>query len=184
MERRLSRRRVIAVGLGGIAALSLTPAIGVRRAMGQTKPETVLYVSNAGGPEIYAMALKRATGHLDVIDMVRVPAEKPSPTSMPLAVTLDRRFLYAAMRSEPFTVASFEIDGSTGKLRHLSNAPLAASMAYASTDRTGKWLLCRLAMTVGSRDRRRKSCRTCPRRTAYLSMRRTRMFTAGSSKRT
>jgi 6-phosphogluconolactonase len=60
---------------------------------------------------------------------------------MPLAVPPDRRFLYAALRSEPFSVSSFAIDRETGRLRHLSVAPLAASMAYIVTDRTGRFLL-------------------------------------------
>ena len=146
MQRILSRRRVIGYGFGGIAMsgpmASLPEAIGVRKAMAQGKPETVLYISNAGGPEICVMAMNRATGDLDIIENVKVPVEKPSPTSMPLSVTPDRRFLHAAIRSEPYTVASFAIDRATGKLSHVANAPLIASMAYATTDRTGKWLVC------------------------------------------
>ena len=60
---------------------------------------------------------------------------------MPLALSPDRRFLYAALRSEPFTVASFAIDPASGKLTHLHSAPLEASMAYIAVDRTGRWLL-------------------------------------------
>jgi 6-phosphogluconolactonase len=142
MEGRLSRRRVIGYGLGGLALLGPATGSGARRSMAQSKLETVLYASNAGGPEIYVMGMNRATGDLDVIEKVKVPADKPSPTSMPLALSPDHRFLYAAMRSEPFTVASFGIDKATGKLSHIANAPLTASIAYATTDRTGKWLLC------------------------------------------
>jgi 6-phosphogluconolactonase len=60
---------------------------------------------------------------------------------MPLALSPDRRFLHAALRSEPFAVASFAIDPANGRLKHLGNAPLDASMAYTTIDRTGKWLL-------------------------------------------
>src|SRR5258708_35528301 len=60
---------------------------------------------------------------------------------MPLALSPNRHFLYAALRSEPFTVASFAIDPASGKLKHLGNAPLDDSMAYITTDRTGRWLL-------------------------------------------
>ena len=91
--------------------------------MAQSKPETVLYVSNAGGPEIYVMGMNRATGDLDVIEKVKVPADKPSPTSMPLALSPDHRFLYAAMRSEPFRVASFGIDKATGPANGCSAPP-------------------------------------------------------------
>jgi len=140
----VTRRRVLGIGIGGAAAFAAAPrpAIG-GKAMAQTTPETAVYVSNAGDPSIYVLAMNRATGDLDVIDKVAIPGtDKPSPTSMPMALSPDRRFLYAALRSEPFTVASFAIDKATGKLSHLGNSPLDASMAYTTVDRTGKWLLC------------------------------------------
>jgi 6-phosphogluconolactonase len=138
----VSRRRLLEIGIGGAAGLTVArPAIGAR-AMAQTAPETVVYVSNAGDPSVHVLAMNRASGELDLIDKVAIPGtDKPSPTSMPLALSPDRRFLYAALRSEPFTVASFAIDKATGKLSHLGNGPLEASMAYTTVDRTGKWLL-------------------------------------------
>ncbi len=60
---------------------------------------------------------------------------------MPMAVSPNHRFLYAGLRSQPFTVASFAIDSATGGLTHLGNAPLADSMAYIVTDRSGRFLL-------------------------------------------
>jgi len=109
----------------------------------QSSPETVVYVSNAGGPEIHVMSLDRRTGEVELIDKVPIPgADKPSPTSMPMALSPDKRLLYSALRSEPFTVATFKIDPESGKLSHLGNAPLDASMAYTTIDKTGKWLLC------------------------------------------
>ena len=59
-----------------------------------------------------------------------------------MAVSPNHRFLYAALRSEPYTVASFALDPASGRLTHLANAPLAASMAYIVTDRSGRFLLC------------------------------------------
>src|SRR5215475_11077495 len=86
--------------------------------------------------------MNRATGDVDLIEKTAIPgAEEPSPTSMPLALSPDRRFLYAALRSEPFTAASFAIDPKSGRLRDLGNALLDASMAYITTDRTGRWLI-------------------------------------------
>jgi len=73
---------------------------------------------------------------------VAIPGVAAGPTSMPLALSPDRRFLHAALRSEPFTAASFAIDPASGRLSHLGNAPLDASMAYTTVDKTGKWLLC------------------------------------------
>jgi len=109
--------------------------------MARGTPETIVYVSNAGGPEIRVMAMNRMSGALDPVETIAVPGE-PSPTSMPMALSPDRRFLHAALRSEPFTVASFAIDRASGRLKHLGNAPLDDSMAYMTTDRTGRWLLC------------------------------------------
>ncbi|HEX3954066.1 MAG TPA: hypothetical protein VHW90_10870, partial [Stellaceae bacterium] len=75
--------------------------------MAEGKPETIVYVSNAGGPEVYVLSMNRTTGDLDVIDKVAVPGNgKPSPTSMPMALSPDKKFLYVALRSEPFTIAT------------------------------------------------------------------------------
>jgi 6-phosphogluconolactonase len=57
-----------------------------------------------------------------------------------MAVSPDKRFLYAALRSQPFRVVSFAIDGASGKLRKLGEAALADSMANIDTDLTGRWL--------------------------------------------
>jgi 6-phosphogluconolactonase len=149
MRDRVTRRRLIGLGAAGLAAIGAAPQplVGVRRAMAQSTPDTVVpatvvYVSNAGDPSISILAMNRANGDIDLIEKVAIPgAEKPSPTSMPLALTPDRRFLYAALRSEPFTVASFAIDAASGKLNHLGSAPLDASMAYTTVDRSGRWLL-------------------------------------------
>jgi 6-phosphogluconolactonase len=105
-------------------------------------PETIVYVSNAGSTEVYVLAMNRASGDLALIEKVPVPgSNQPSPSSMPMALSPDRRFLHVALRSEPFTAASFAIDRASGRLTHLGNAPLDAPMAYTTTDRTGRWLI-------------------------------------------
>ncbi len=105
-------------------------------------PQTVVYVSNAGSKEIFVFAMDRDSGDLTPIERVAVPGTgKPSPTSIPMAVTPDRRFLYAALRSEPFPASSFAIDRTSGRLTHLGGASLPDSMAYIVTDRTGRFLL-------------------------------------------
>jgi 6-phosphogluconolactonase len=86
--------------------------------------------------------MNRESGDLTLIDKVAVPGtEKPSPSSMPTAVSPNRRFLYAALRSEPFPVSRFAIDPNSGRLTHLATAPLKDSMAYIVTDRSGRFLL-------------------------------------------
>ena len=111
--------------------------------MADDLPDTVVYVSNAGNPAVGVFAMNRDSGDLTMIADVPIPGtDKPSPTSMPMAVSPNHRFLYAALRSEPYTVASFALDPASGRLTHLANAPLAASMAYIVTDRSGRFLLC------------------------------------------
>jgi 6-phosphogluconolactonase len=137
----LTRRQTLALGLGGLALTS--PFIGGRGVMAQNMPDTVVYVSNAGSKEIYVLAMNRDNGELTLLDKVPVPGtDKPSPTSMPMAVTPDKRFILAALRSEPFPASSFAIDRATGRLTLLATTPLQDSMAYITTDRTGRFLLC------------------------------------------
>ncbi|MGH7062757.1 MAG: lactonase family protein, partial [Stellaceae bacterium] len=134
----LTRRQALALGAVGVAG----PFVATRRAAAQPAPETVVYVSNAGSKEIGVFAMNRDSGELAAIDKAAVPGtNKPSPSSMPMAVTPDHRFLFAALRSDNFPASSFAIDHATGRLSHLATTPLTASMAYLSTDRTGHWLL-------------------------------------------
>jgi len=60
---------------------------------------------------------------------------------MPMAVSPDRRFLYAASRSKPYRVHVYSIDRSTGELKQFSSSPLAESFPYISLDRSGRFLL-------------------------------------------
>lgn len=104
--------------------------------------DTVVYVSCAGSKAVRILAMDRTTGALAPIETAAVPGtDQPSPSSMPLAVSHDRRFLYAALRSEPYCVSSFAIAPATGRLTHLSTAPLVDSMCYLVADRTGHFLL-------------------------------------------
>lgn len=102
---------------------------------------TYMYVGNAGSNEIVTLALDPKTGELKEIDRFVVPGITKAGGSIPMSVSPNKRFLYAGFRGEPLAAAAFSIDGKTGKLKHLGNGPLAHSMAYIMTDRTGKWLL-------------------------------------------
>src|SRR5215831_19018662 len=128
---RLTRRQALALGLGGFALPS--SFIG-GKAMAENTPETVVYVSNAASKEIYVLAMNRDSGELTMIEKVPVPGtDKASPASMPMAVSPDRRFLYAALRSDTFPALSFAIDRASGRLTHLATTPLQVSMAYIIT---------------------------------------------------
>ena len=96
---------------------------------------TYVYVSNAEDGDIGSYTLK-ADGSLK--PGARVEAGK---LVMPLAVSPDRRFLFAAIRSKPFTALTYGIDRQTGALSKLSSAPLAESYPYITADRSGRFLL-------------------------------------------
>jgi 6-phosphogluconolactonase len=99
---------------------------------------TFVYVSNADTKHIGVFQLDNATGDLAEVQRLALSANGPLG---PLAVSPDRRFLYAAQRAEPWTVSAFAIDGITGELSALGTAPLMHSTPYIITDRTGRWLL-------------------------------------------
>jgi 6-phosphogluconolactonase len=102
---------------------------------------TFVYVGNAESNDIYVLQLDRQSGDLTVVEKVPIPGIEKPGISTPMAVSPDRRFLYVGTRGEPKIAAAFAIDPASGKLKHVASGPLADSMAYISTDRTGRFLL-------------------------------------------
>jgi len=102
---------------------------------------TFVYVGNAESNEIYVLQLDRQSGDLTVVEQVPIPDITRPGNSTPMAVSPDRRFLYVGTRGEPKIAAGFAIDPTSGKLKHIASGPLADSMAYIATDRTGRFLL-------------------------------------------
>ncbi len=95
-----------------------------------------VYVSQEGGKQISVYRVSPESGELTKVQDVAVAGK-----AMPMAVSPDRRFLFIALRTEPYRIASFAIDGANGTLIHLGNAPAPNSAPYISTDRTGRFLL-------------------------------------------
>ena len=119
---------VFAVVVGIVFSALMTLAGGVQAA-------TFVYVSNAEDGNI-GMYTLGADATLQ--PGPRADAGKPV---MPMSVSPDKHFLYAAVRSKPFTVVTYSIDRSTGALKQLSTAPLAESFPYIQVDGTGRYLL-------------------------------------------
>ena len=119
---------VFAVVVGIVFSDLMTLAGGVQAA-------TFVYVSNAEDGKI-GMYTLAPDGTLQ--PGPHVDAGKPM---MPMSVSPDKHFLYAAVRSKPFTVVTYSIDRSTGALKQLSTAPLAESFPYIQVDKTGRYLL-------------------------------------------
>lgn len=97
-------------------------------------PPTCVYVSNAADGDIATFSMQ-PDGTL--LPGARV---KAADAVGPLAVSPDRRFLYAAVRSKPFSVHVYAIDPGGGALAPLAVSPLAESFPYLSLDQTGRYL--------------------------------------------
>src|SRR6187431_342018 len=96
---------------------------------------TFVYVSNADDGTI-GMYTLQADGSLQ--PGVRVDAAK---VVMPMAVSPDKRFLIAAVRSKPYEAYTYAIDKKTGALNLVGKGPLAESYPYITIDRSGRYLL-------------------------------------------
>jgi 6-phosphogluconolactonase len=115
----------------GIAVMAFASMIGGSPATAGT----FVYVSNAEDGDISVYTLQ-SDGLLTL--GTRVPAAK---VVMPMAVSPDRRFLYAGVRSKPYSVHVYSINPGTGALTPLAVSPLAESFPYISLDKTGRYLL-------------------------------------------
>ncbi|MGZ6174021.1 MAG: lactonase family protein [Gemmatimonadaceae bacterium] len=115
----------------GIAAAAAASLIGIAPALAAT----FVYVSNAEDGDIGTYRL------LDSGELQPGARAKAASVVMPMAVSPDRRFLYASSRSKPYSVHVYSINRTTGALTQLSTSPLADSFPYISLDRTGRFLL-------------------------------------------
>jgi 6-phosphogluconolactonase len=97
-------------------------------------PHTYVYVSNAADGNIGSYRM-HDDGALE-------PGArfKAGDAVGPLALSPDARFLYAAVRSQPFAVHAYAIAPGSGVLQPLAVSPLAASCPYISLDRSGRYL--------------------------------------------
>lgn len=117
-----------------LASAMLATTVGV--SLAPAAAATYVYVSNAESREISVLKIDREARVLRPVQTVPVTG-----TAMPIAVSPDKRFLHVALRSQPFSVASFSINPATGELSPVATTPLPDSMAYIATDRTGRFLL-------------------------------------------
>jgi 6-phosphogluconolactonase len=102
---------------------------------GNASAATFVYISNAEDGDISSYRLQ------DSGELTPIARTKAAGMVMPMTVSPDRRFLYAASRVKPFTLYAYSIDRNTGALTQTSTAPLAESVPYISLDRTGRYLL-------------------------------------------
>ena len=100
----------------------------------QAMATTFVYVSNAEEGDI-GLYLMQPDGTLQP-----GPRFKADKLVMPMAVSRDKRFLVAAVRSKPYLAYTYSIHRSSGALQLVSTGPLAESFPYISFDRSSRWL--------------------------------------------
>lgn len=101
---------------------------------------TFVYVGSSDSQDVAILRLED-NGDLTPIAVTAVPGPIKPGGSLPLAISPDKRFLFAGLRNEPCSVVTFAIDPKRGKLNFIGSGPLADSMAYIVTDRSGRFLL-------------------------------------------
>lgn len=94
-----------------------------------------VYVSEHASEQISVLRLDPESGALTSVQQIAATGR-----IMPMAISPDRRFLYASLRNEPWSIANFAIDPATGELTHLGNTAAYESMVNIATDRSGRFL--------------------------------------------
>ena len=93
-----------------------------------------VYVTLSGEDKVAVYAMDRDSGRLVLVDVVAVPG-----VPAPLALHPNRRFLFAARRSD-LEISAFKVDGASGRLAHIGAVPLESDPCYLATDRRGGYL--------------------------------------------
>jgi 6-phosphogluconolactonase len=94
-----------------------------------------VYVSNADSGEVSVLRMD-GRGQLTAQSTLQLGGNL-----MPMAISPDKTKLYLARRSDPFSLVTLAIDPVTRDLFFMAEAALPASMAYVSTDHTGRYVL-------------------------------------------
>lgn len=115
--------------------LLLAAAVGCSFGL-PVQASTFAYISSPADGLISQYQLDDASGALSLVEQT-----KAGDQVNPMALSPDGKALFAALRAKPYQVVSFSIDPVTGHLKPLAQAPLAESLAYLSTDRSGRFLM-------------------------------------------
>ena len=118
----------------------VTALLGTGFFISSASAATFVYVGNADSQDVTVLELK-SSGDLTPVETTAVPGPAKPGGSLPLAVSPDKKRLYVGLRNEPYSAVTYAIDARTGKLKLVGSGPLADSMAYVATDRSGKFLL-------------------------------------------
>jgi 6-phosphogluconolactonase len=102
---------------------------------------TYVYVGNGHTRDVTAFRINDADGKLADIGTFPVPGPTDPCFSFPLTISPDKRFLFVALRNQPWSVRTFAIDPKSGRLDYVGHGPLADNICFISTDKTGRFLL-------------------------------------------
>jgi len=97
------------------------------------------YCSCSANGSIVGFRFDAASGALETLGVTLIPDAQSATKSVPLALA-GGRMLYAAVRSTPTRIAGFRI-GADGTLAFAGSAPTAGSLAYLTSDASGRFLL-------------------------------------------
>lgn len=114
---------------------SVIAASAILTATDSALARTFVYVSAATDGKIDSYSMNEKAGtltHGSTFDAGKMV--------MPMAVSPDKKHLYAVVRSQPYRVLTLAIDPSTGNLTQEAVAALPDSMPYVSTDPSGRLL--------------------------------------------
>ncbi len=125
MKRTISALTTLCLAVAGAAIITSTPSFA----------KTMVYVSAATDGEIDSYSMDMASGAL-----TRMGSIAAGKSVMPMALSPDRSYLYAVVRSQPYRVMTYRIDPATGELKEAAVAALPDSMAYVSVEKKGRLL--------------------------------------------
>jgi 6-phosphogluconolactonase len=109
--------------------------------MSPVSAASLVYVGNADSQDISIFRLA-SSGALTPVDSVAVQRPAQPGRSMVIAVSPNRKFLYAGYLRDPsYAVTTYAIDQKSGKLAAVGTTQLADTLAYLATDHTGRFLL-------------------------------------------
>jgi 6-phosphogluconolactonase len=127
-------RRCTPPAFGTVVSLLLCLLFTALQTSSVVSAATFVYVANEGG-DIATLQLDPQNGDLKLLGKTQ-----SGPLTMHLAVSPDKKFLYASVRQAPFQLVSFAINPQTGALTEKGRIASPANMTYISTDRSGKFL--------------------------------------------
>src|SRR3979411_801536 len=104
----------MATTLGAVAMLAATLAMAATAL--PAKAATFVYVGCTDSNEIHVLQLNPQNGDLTPVEKVTIPGITKTAGSTPMAISPDKKFLFAATRGEPMGAARFRIPHQTRQL--------------------------------------------------------------------